>query len=152
MKFIVCCICIHVQSDKNMELYKYHIEKALIEAIESRCECHFPKDNLLKALFICASSPNVTTYRNTLIGTHNFNATQLIGFIQDWVSSGPQINIKGYAVWLDSSCPVAISSLKEPECGLVSQCPYANDPNIACLLYTSPSPRDATLSRMPSSA
>ena len=26
------------------------------------------------------------------------------------------------------------------------------DPNISCLLYTSPSPRDATLSRMPSSA
>ena len=27
-----------------------------------------------------------------------------------------------------------------------------NDPVNACLLYTSPSPRDATLSRMPSSA
>ena len=26
------------------------------------------------------------------------------------------------------------------------------DPNVSCLLYTSPSPRDATLSRMPSSA
>ena len=26
------------------------------------------------------------------------------------------------------------------------------DPHIGCLLYTSPSPRDATLSRMPSSA
>ena len=28
----------------------------------------------------------------------------------------------------------------------------ANDALITCLLYTSPSPRDATLSRMPSSA
>ena len=28
---------------------------------------------------------------------------------------------------------------------------YGNEPD-ACLLYTSPSPRDATLSRMPSSA
>ena len=27
-----------------------------------------------------------------------------------------------------------------------------DDPKLACLLYTSPSPRDATLSRMPSSA
>ena len=27
-----------------------------------------------------------------------------------------------------------------------------NDQDISCLLYTSPSPRDATLSRMPSSA
>ena len=34
---------------------------------------------------------------------------------------------------------------------LVTVCQEANCPNI-CLLYTSPSPRDATLSRMPSSA
>ena len=27
-----------------------------------------------------------------------------------------------------------------------------NDPNVACLLYTSPSPRDRQKSRMPSSA
>ena len=117
-----------MQSNEEAELYKYHIEETLIEAIESRCECHFPKENLFEASFSCASSPNLTTYRNTLIGTHNFNATQLIGFIQDWVSSGPQIRVKMYAVWLDSSCPVAISSLKEPECGQVSQYPCANDP------------------------
>ena len=30
--------------------------------------------------------------------------------------------------------------------------PDAEDPKKGCLLYTSPSPRDATLSRMPSSA
>ena len=29
---------------------------------------------------------------------------------------------------------------------------FLNNLNIGCLLYTSPSPRDATLSRMPSSA
>ena len=29
---------------------------------------------------------------------------------------------------------------------------FANEPSKTCLLYTSPSPRDATLSRMPSSA
>ena len=29
---------------------------------------------------------------------------------------------------------------------------HFNDDTISCLLYTSPSPRDATLSRMPSSA
>ena len=112
------------------ELYKYHIEEAIVEAIESRCECHFPRANLLQPLFSCASSPNLTTYRNTLIGTHNFNATQLIGFVQDWVTSAPQINIKDYSVWLDSSCPVAIASLKEPECGEVKQCPCAHDPNV----------------------
>ena len=33
-----------------------------------------------------------------------------------------------------------------------SAIPYAKGNSISCLLYTSPSPRDATLSRMPSSA
>ena len=119
------------QSDKRLELYKSNIEMALINAIESRCECRFPRDHLLKATFKCASSPNLTTYRNTLIGTHNFNATQLIGFIQDWVESGPDIDIKDYAVSVDKGCPVAIASQSDPECGEVSQCPCANDPNVA---------------------
>ena len=114
-----------------MELHQHNIEEALIEAIESRCECHFPEDHFLKPMFSCANSPNLTTYRNTLIGTHNFNATQIISFIQDWVNSGPWINIKGYAVWVDRSCPVTIASLNEPECGEVNKCPCANDPNVA---------------------
>ena len=112
-------------------MYKYHIEEALIEAIESRCECHFPKHNFFTARFSCAGSPNMTTYRNTLVGTHNFNSTQLIDFIQDWVSSGPRINVKSYAVRIDSSCHVGIASMNEPECGEVSRCPCANDPNVA---------------------
>ncbi len=37
--------------------------------------------------------------------------------------------------------------------GVVFEGPYIEDaPDYTCLLYTSPSPRDATLSRMPSSA
>lgn len=112
-------------------MYKYHIEKSLTEAIESRCECLFPKDNLLEATFSCGHSPNLTTYRNTLLGTHNFNATQLIGFIQDWMTSEPRININGYAVKIDKSCSAAIASMNEPECGEVNNCPHADDPNVA---------------------
>lgn len=100
-----------------MELYKYYIEEALIEAIKHRCECHFPRENLLQESFSCASSPHLTTYRNALIGTHNVNVSQLIGFIQDWVSSGPKITIKrSYSVWVDEKCPVAVSSFDELEC------------------------------------
>ena len=38
------------------------------------------------------------------------------------------------------------------EQGVLLVRPYTNDICAHCLLYTSPSPRDATLSRMPSSA
>ena len=41
--------------------------------------------------------------------------------------------------------PISESKVVSPVDGVVSQCGN-------CLLYTSPSPRDATLSRMPSSA
>ena len=107
-----------MQSQGEVELYKHYVEEALFEAIMLRCECHFPREHLLQETFSCASSPNLTTYRNTLIGTHNFNATQLIGFIQSWVTSELRITIKrSYSIWLDKSCPVAVSSLDEPECG-----------------------------------
>ena len=43
-----------------------------------------------------------------------------------------------------------IAGLLEPAAGSVTF--QDNDITGACLLYTSPSPRDATLSRMPSSA
>ena len=108
------------QSSGEMEVYKYFIEEALIEAIKLHCECHFPRENLLQESFSCSSSPHLsmTTYRNTLVGTHNVNASQLVGFIQDWVNSGPKITIKSsYSVWVDKKCPVAVSSFDEPECG-----------------------------------
>ena len=56
--------------------------------------------------------------------------TQLIPFIQDWVTSEARINIKGYTVKIDRSCPAAITSMNEPECGEVNNCPHADDPNV----------------------
>ena len=49
--------------------------------------------------------------------------------------------VKGFLGNQASAYGVALVDLSDPE-----------NPTYACLLYTSPSPRDATLSRMPSSA
>ena len=102
-------------------MYNYYNKEALIEVnevIKLRCEYYFSRENLLQESFSCSSSPHLTTYQNTLIGTHNVNASQVIGFIQDWVNSGPRITIKKrYSVLVDKKCPVAVSSLDEPECG-----------------------------------
>ena len=75
-------------------------------------------------------------------------------FAIDWPSSNLGMLLKGTAASANEK--IVITS-KE---GAVSQRPYLvlefeSDPNTSvcnCLLYTSPSPRDATLSRMPSSA
>ena len=67
----------------------------------------------------------------TLLGTHNFNGTQIIGFIQDWVNTRPQIKFDSRIyVRIDNSCPVAISSLDESECGDKDGClTFADDPD-----------------------
>ena len=73
-------------------------------------------------------------YRNALLGTHNFNGTQIIEFIEDWASTGPLIKISRFqnSVRVDSSCPVAISSLDEPVCGQnEKERLYDNDPKYA---------------------
>ena len=59
-------------------------------------------------------------------------------FIVDWVQ----------CLLLDASLLFGVFGLVREEVGLDIGVRVA----IACLLYTSPSPRDATLSRMPSSA
>jgi hypothetical protein len=71
-------------------------------------------------------------YRNTLIGTNNFNGTQIVDFIQDWVSTGPLIEVDGNFMRVDSSCPTAISSLDEPVCGEKEECSCdTNNPKYA---------------------
>ena len=71
-------------------------------------------------------------YRNALIGTLNFNSTQIINFIQNWVSTGPLIEVDGNSIRVDSSCPTAISSLDEPVWGEeIPKCLYDDDPKYA---------------------
>mgnify|MGYP003322540233 CR=1 FL=1 len=48
--------------------------------------------------------------------------------------------------------PESIQENDEEELKEDKEVDYEDDPDEYCLLYTSPSPRDATLSRMPSSA
>ena len=96
--------------------YSPVIKAALFEAIERRCLCHFPINHLPQDYFHCVDSPHVMTYRSTLLETHNFNASEIIGFIQDWVSADPLITIGESQVRVQSSCPVDISSLTELEC------------------------------------
>ena len=72
-------------------------------------------------------------YRNALLGTLNFNGTQITGFIQDWVNTGPLIKIHRNPMRVDSSCPTAISLLDEPVCGgKEEKCLYDNPKYAMC--------------------
>ena len=62
-----------------------------------------------------------------------------------------KIKIKHFVVYLGKSKPQMQTELKEEEIFSGFELINVHEINY-CLLYTSPSPRDATLSRMPSSA
>ena len=58
-----------------------------------------------------------------------------------------------------SNCPIIVEGINDIKClrilgftGIIETINKGWDRSRICLLYTSPSPRDATLSRMPSSA
>ena len=116
---------IHILQPDQVSSHQIHIKNAIIEALEFRCQCKIPRSNLLEGKFSCRSSNSHATYRNILIGTYNTNATELLNFLQDWVDIGPTVEVDWYYVDIDSSCPVRISSLREPECKNENQC---NDP------------------------
>ena len=71
------------------------------------------------------------------------------------VSSGIMLQLKKQSNWIQPNVEVTSSSkpvMLQSYLDAVSTVKEANISSWDCLLYTSPSPRDATLSRMPSSA
>ncbi len=63
-----------------------------------------------------ANSPELVTYRAQVQGTSEVAALEFVQILQQWVSSGPSINIKAQILNVMSSCSVLIASLSEPEC------------------------------------
>ena len=57
-----------------------------------------------------------------------------------------------YIVWVRTVHKINFNPLGAGKATLISVLTGLYEPTSGCLLYTSPSPRDATLSRMPSSA
>ena len=68
-------------------------------------------------MFLCHGNPTKTTYRSTLINPFpTTNSSQLVGIIQNWVSTGPSLILDGLLVRVSPACPTSLSSLDEEEC------------------------------------
>ena len=100
-----------------------HIEQVLqshmIQIIRSNCtECkQLTTSSFRKGLFLCHSNPTKTTYRTTLINSFpTKNSTQLVGIIQNWVSSSPSLVLNGLLVRVSPTCQTSISRIDEREC------------------------------------
>ena len=70
-----------------------------------------------------------------------------------YVMSRSQLSDNQYKWWLISLISVlSIIALAGPTWERIEQPSFRTDQSLVCLLYTSPSPRDLSTSRMPSSA
>ena len=97
-----------------------------------------------------------------VIGTHHWSQTLTItdqgGNVIDTtvnyvvIVTPPSVSVEFGVVRKADTCPGAIAPNCNVPNGINQITVGAADSLVTCLLYTSPSPRDATLSRMPSSA
>ena len=56
------------------------------------------------------------TYRSTISGIVGNNATHLLSVLQDWVATGPVIELDLMLLHVSPDCPVHIASKADPEC------------------------------------
>ena len=83
------------------------------------CQCDFSRDSFheidITAGFQCfAASPTAVTFRAEIMDT---NVSELIVYIEEWVTSQPTIVVLSSRLSIDSDCDVQIESFSEPECG-----------------------------------
>ena len=103
---------------------QFEIEMAIREevakAISDLCKCDYPADFIKTGQFSQRSSLTHITYRSTLVGTDAHTAGELLECLEKWVESSAALKIKLFVLDVDSTCPVRISSLKDPECAPIS--------------------------------
>ena len=93
------------------------ITRAVEEELSGSCQCQITTDSIDEESFACSeASPNSVTYRARLSGTSERDSASFISLIEDWVSTGPTIHVRGMLMWLGEECSTAISDLSEGEC------------------------------------
>ena len=112
---IAIALC-YVQKERAEAIEK-DIYEAIAKVLSDRLRHDFPREFLRPGLFSCQHAKNETTYRSTVIGTKTHAADNLVPMIQEWVLTGPAIQMEWYVAKLYSCCPVSIASIVlEPEC------------------------------------
>ena len=99
------------QADK-VEKIRSYIHRGIAKAISYQCNCSFSAEFIRNGLFRCWNALNEFTYRSTIVGTKAHNATELVGFLEQWVNSEPALQVDQFELWVGTRCPVPISSLK----------------------------------------
>ena len=93
----------------------YQLETVL----NRRCFCSITPAYFGESRFICdevARDNERVIFQARLIGTTRTNSSQLLAYIQEWVSTGPHITVLGVQLDPDSTCSVYLESLGDTHC------------------------------------
>ena len=93
------------------------ITHAVEKELSASCQCQITNDTIDEESLACSeASPNSVSYRARLSGTSERDSASFISLIEDWVSTGPTIRVRGVLMWMGEECSTAISDLSEGVC------------------------------------
>ena len=110
------CVIVHLQN-YSTSLKLAEVTSTLREVLSDLCQCQITTDSIDEESFACPEdSSNYVTYRARLSGTSEQDSASLISLIEDWVATGPAIDIRGILMILGDRCSATISDLSEGVC------------------------------------
>jgi hypothetical protein len=98
------------------------VKQKVTDIILEHCsDCTWFSESFIgQGYFLCHDNPSTPTYRSYITSPHpvstNTDASDLLAIIEDWISSAPIMLFDLLLVRINPRCPIAISSLNEPEC------------------------------------
>lgn len=72
---------------------------AIVNGIKDLCKCRFVRDRITGETFWCGSSEpmvsNIVVYGATIHGTATTNSSELLSYIEEWLTDNTTVNILG---------------------------------------------------------
>ena len=117
---------------------------ALSDPIKEDCSCSF---TLQQHFFSCLGTEDseAVVYIAVLNYTILPGVVDVPSLLTSWVDSGPAIVVNSIQLQVDTTCPVAISSLKPERCSIASPDPPTDPPTGPPTETPTDSPTDVTL-------
>ena len=98
--------------------YLNNITSEIVEAITQRCDCEYYINYIVNEHFQCSEEQLSTcvTYRARLYGTRDQEAMVLVGYMQDWINSSPDVIQTDSLLSIHTNCEVVINSFNDSLC------------------------------------
>jgi len=91
--------------------------QALHQEIEDLCKCGVSAENIINYALECSeTNQNTVTFRGELLGTAQVTSSQLISYIERWITVEGIVAVQGLRLRVDRSCPVEIRLLSDSLC------------------------------------